>query len=1206
MGWSSFPPDTLARADAASPDERLVSGIYSPVSVTAGERRIVSVLVADVAGSTSIAEKLGPERSKFLFDDVVRLMREEVERFGGTVAQLTGDGILALFGAPVAHEDDSERAVRAALAIREALDAYAAGVAPAYEFELRARVAVNTGPVVVPAGDAPAHVLYNALGDTVNVAARLQALGDLVVGPATARQVDGLFELDELGDLELKGKSETVAAFRVAGVRAQLAAHVEPPLVGRAQELAAVSEALDGLLGGRGAVVAISGEPGIGKSRLVAELQERFAGRVRFLAGHAVAYAETIPYWPVREQLRGWLGLGVSDSEARVRLELRAELARTLADEAEEAYPFLATLLGLGLEPEQEQRMRDFAPDAVQHQMFDWLYRLLSALAREHPLCLVLEDLHWSDEATLSLLDELLPASEQTAVCFLLVHRSDPDHPAWQLVDRARRRFRRSFLELELEPLPDVDTRALAEADAGGELPDELAELLAERTGGNPYFVGEAIRDLRERGVLARESGRFVLVGEASIPAAIQGTLQARLDRLDAEARELITTVAVIGRSFGLPLLERLLPRARLLPTLSELQWLQLVVEERSGPSPEYRFRHGLVQEAAYGTLVEARRRELHLRVGEALVELHRDSPAEAYGLLAHHFAEADEPKRAVEYLLKAGDAARAVYADEEAIELYRRALGFMERTGDETRARQTLLKIGLTHHLAFDYRAANEAFSVAFARRVPTPAQLEQNERITWAAAAAGIPAVAPGHINSVQGTQTARNLFRGLVALGRDFEIEPDLAERFIVSDDGCSYRFTLRRDARWSDGAPVTADDFAFTYARMAEDEVETVFWLDGVSGNAVDEHTLEIRLREPRNHFLYLLTQPPLFAWPRHVYEREGQDWHRAVPLVGNGPFVLTSRDENRVVLAAAPTWHGARGNVGEVVIELEAAPAVAADRWRGGEYDVLDDVLARGTVADEETMVQRSPGMMTWYLGFNAGRAPLGDARVRRALAHAIDRRGQAEPLRAATAEAGGLLPPTMPGHTHRVAPAFDLDRARALLGEAGYADGRALGEIVLACLDLWEDAASDVAAQLAAVGVRARLVVAASDPDLAAAIEERAHACVWAWIADYPDPGGGVLNPILHAYPSLYRDEQLEELLARAVSLRDQDERLRTYREYERIWIGEQAAVVPLAYADRRVWRRPWVTGLWANAIAMSTFAEAVVRPDLRSARRRG
>jgi ABC-type transport system substrate-binding protein/class 3 adenylate cyclase len=1176
------------------------------VSVTAGERRIVSVLVADVAGSTSIAEKLGPERSKFLFDDVVRLMREEVERFGGTVAQLTGDGILALFGAPIAREDDSERAVRTALAIREALDDYAAGVAPAYELELRARVAVNTGPVVVPAGDAPAHVLYNALGDTVNVAARLQAFGDLVVGTATAHQVDRLFELDELGDLELKGKSETVAAFRVAGVRPQLGAHVEPPLVGRAQELAALSEALDGLLEGRGAVVAITGEPGIGKTRLVAELQERFAGRVRFLAGHAVAYAETIPYWPVREQLRDWLGLGVSDSEARVRLELRAELARTLADEAEEAYPFLVTLLGLALEPEQERRMRDFAPDAVQHQTFDWLYRLLSALARERPLCLVLEDLHWSDEATLLLLDELLPAAEQTAVCFLLVHRSDPDHPAWQLVDRARRRFRRSFLELELEPLPDADTRVLAEADAGGELSEELAQLLRERTGGNPYFVGEAIRDLRERGALKRQNGRVVLAGEASIPAALQEALQARLDRLDAEAVELITTAAVIGRSFGLPLLERLLPRARLLPTLSELQWLQLVVEERSGPAPEYRFRHGLVQEAAYRTLLEGRRRELHLRVGEALRELHRDSPAEAYGLIARHFAEADEHERAVEYLLKAGDAARSLYADDEAIELYRRALGFMERTGDEAGARATLLKIALTHHLAFDYRAAREAFGEAFARRAPAPARLEPSERITWAVAGAGFTGVAPGHTYSLQGFQITRNLFRGLVALGRDYDIEPDLAERFTVSDDGRSYRFTLRADGLWSDGAPVRADDFAFTYAQMAEDGVATASWLDGMSAEAVDELTLEIRLREPRNSFLHMLGQHPFFAWPRHVYEREGRDWHSSVPLVGNGPFVLASRDEKRLLLQAAPSWPGARGNIGEVTLELEVLPAAVADRWRSGEYDVLDEAIARRAVRDEETVVERSPGMMTWYLGFDARRTPFDDPRVRRALAHAINRHGPAESLGAVATESGGLLPPTMPGHSHRVAPKFDPDRARVLLSEAGYPDGRALGEIVLVCLDLWKDAASDVAAQLAAVGVRVRLLSTATDPEGAAAIQEHAHAYIWGWIADYPDPGGGFLEPFFRQGTWLYRDEQLEQLLARAASLRDQHNRLRTYREFERIWIGDQAAVVPLAYADRRIWRRAWLTGMWANAIAISTFAEAVVRPDLRSAHRGG
>jgi ABC-type transport system substrate-binding protein/class 3 adenylate cyclase len=1171
------------------------------MSVAAGERRIVSVLVADVAGSTSIAEKLGPERSKFVFDDVVQLMREEVERFGGTVAQLAGDGILALFGAPVAHEDDSKHAVRAALAIREALDDYAAELAPAYGLELRARVAVNTGPVVVPAGDAPPHVLYNALGDTVNVAARLQERGDLVVGPVTARQVDELFELDDLGNLELKGRSERVSAFRVVGVRERPPALLEAPLAGRKQELAALSEALYGLVEGTGAIVSITGEPGIGKSRLVAEAEKRFDGRVRFLAGHAVSYAGTIPYWPVRELLRGWLGLGMSDPEARVRLELRAQLPRTLADEADEAYPLLATLLGLVLEPEQGQRMRDLAGDAVQHETFYWLYQLVYALARERPLCLVLEDLHWSDDATLSLLDELLPAAEQTAVCFVLVHRSDPEHPAWQLVDRAHRRFRRLFLDLGLEPLPDADALALAEADAGGELPEELAELLSERTGGNPYFVGEAIRDLRERGALVRENGRVVFAGEASIPAAIQEALQARLDRLDAEAREVITTAAVIGRSFGLPLLERLLPRARLLRTLSELQWLQLVVEERGGAAPEYRFRHGLVREVAYGTLVEARRHELHLRVGDALLELHRDSEEEVYGVLAHHFAEADEPKHAIEYLLKAGDAARAVYADEEAIELYRRALSFMERTDDEARARQTLLKIALTHHLAFDYPAANEAFGEAFARPAPAPMRLASSERITWAMTAAWDGAVAPGHSWTLPAAQVTNNLFRGLLAMGRDFEIEPDLAEHFTVSDDGRSYRFRLRGDARWSDGASVTAHDFAFTYAQMAEDGVIGAFLLDGVSAKALDERTLEIRLREPRNHFLNLLAEQSLFAWPRHLYEREGRDWHRAVPLVGNGPYVLISRDENCVVIASAPDWYGAHGNVGEVTIELETSPAVAVERWRSGEYDVLHEMLAFRVVATDEAVVERAPAMSTWYLGFNARRAPVDDPRVRRALAHAIDRHGPAEALRASAAATSGIIPPAMPGHSHRVAPAFDPERARALLGEAGYADGRALGEIGLAYIDLWEDAASNVAAQLAEVGVRVRLLSTASDPELEAAIEERAHHCfIWLWGAPYPDPRG-VYDPRAPDWPWFYRDEELEQLLTRAASLRDQDERLRAYRAFERVWIGEQAAVVALAYQNRFLWRRPWVTGLWLGAIlgVDSTFADAVVRrPD--------
>ena len=253
----------------------------------------------------------------------------------------------------------------------------------------------------------------------------------------------------------------------------------------------------------------------------------------------------------------------------------------------------------------------------------------------------------------------------------------------------------------------------------------------------------------------------------------------------------------------------------------------------------------------------------------------------------------------------------------------------------------------------------------------------------------------MAPGYSDTEPAIEVTANLFRGLVAIGHDFNVTPDLAERFTVSDDGRSYRFTLRRDALWSDGAPVTADDFAFTYAQMAKDDVACASWLDGVSTSVADERTLEICLREPRNYFLYCLALPAFFPWPRHVYERDGLDWHRAAPLVGNGPFVLTARDDSRVVIEASPSWRGSRGNVGTVTIELEASQAIAGDRWRDGRYDVLDDRLAFGAVADDQTVVQRSAGMSTWYLGFNAGRAPLDDARVRRGLAHAVDRRGLA-------------------------------------------------------------------------------------------------------------------------------------------------------------------------------------------------------------------
>jgi class 3 adenylate cyclase len=508
------------------------------MAVPVGERRIVSVLLADIADSTAIGERLGPERSKFLFDEVTRLLSGEVKRFGGTIAQLTGDGLYALFGVPHAHDDDAERAVRAALAMQAVLAAYAKDVEEAYGVELAGRVGVNTGPVVLLPDDAPDEERFNALGDTVNTAARLQTAagrGAVAVSPATAQQIGGAFDLESIGELALKGKSAPLEVFRVGDEREREERRLSP-LVGRDAELAALDDVMADLADGRGAIVAITGEPGIGKSRLIAEVRRRAEDRVRFFGTQGISYAEDVPYYPLRELLRACLGLGMADPEARVRLELKAQLAGALREQADAYYPFLASLLGLTLEDDAAQRLDALARDSVQRQSHEAVAELVRALAQERPVCLVLEDLHFADEPTLELFEELLQLAEEEPVALLLAYRHDPDLRSWELGEAARRRYRHRFRELLLEPLDASDGARLASAAAGRALPDDVAAQLAERTGGNPLFLEEAARDAVERG------------DGAAVPAAIQETLQARLDRLAPDVRDVASVASVVGR----------------------------------------------------------------------------------------------------------------------------------------------------------------------------------------------------------------------------------------------------------------------------------------------------------------------------------------------------------------------------------------------------------------------------------------------------------------------------------------------------------------------------------------------------------------------------------------------------------------------------------------------------------------------------------
>jgi ABC-type transport system substrate-binding protein/class 3 adenylate cyclase len=1166
------------------------------MAAVAGERRIVTVLFADIVGSTAIGELLGPERTKLLIDEVMRVMSGQIARFEGTVAQYVGDELYAVFGVPLSFEDDSERAVRAGLAIQRALTQYAEEVRAAYGVELAVRIAINTGPVVIrPDSEDP----YNALGDTVNVAARIQKLvsgGEIVVGRSTKLQVDGCFALEPLGEQDLRGFADPLETFRVVGVLDRTPGPAPFPLVGRDFELSVLDRTLEGLVEGRGAIVSILGEPGIGKSRLVAEVRARYGDRMRFLEGRAVSYARTIPYWPIRELMREWLGLGATAPEARVRLELKAELAGLFGPDADAAYPVLATLLGITLETDAAERIRELSREALRRQTFEVFHELLGRLAADASICVVLEDLNWADEATLELLQEVLPVTEEAAVGLLLVYRSEREHGSWRLGERARQRYPHRYREIELRPLPDDASRAFAAMVAGADLPESVAEILTVRAGGNPYFLEEALQDLVERGALRRENGRMVLTVDAtelSVPSLVQGALQARLDRLDAETRELVNAAAVIGRTFDLPLLEQVLPVGHVVPALSELQRLELVVERRRRPVPEYSFRHGLMQEVAYASLVEAKRRKLHLKVGEALEASNRDSH-EVYGVLARHFSEADAPEKAAEYLLKAGDAALALYADDEAVEHYIHARTFLARLGDETRARETLFKIALARHLSFDFTGAEDAYDEAFCCRVDEAPPPEPTERLETAMTRS--PYLVPGDVYSTEGLALAELVFRGLLSVDQHLTVVPDMADNFRVSGDGLTYLFRLREDTFWSDGVRLTAADFVYAWERMREERRHTAFLLtDIASAEALDDRTLEVRMREPRNYFPYLVASWA-YPWPRHKCEELGEAWREPENIVCNGPFMISEVSDECVELVANPYWNGQRGNVREIRIDARPTGSESSvDRWEQGRYDVLQAFQARALELSENTIAKSVPHLSTHYLGFRADRSPFCNELVRRAFAHAVDRAilGGAVFDLSRTATQGGVLPPAMPGHSPRAGAEYAPSTAAELLAEAGFPGGRGLPEIELV-LPGWVSHPEVFVDQWSAIGADVRVRYGGS-PLCESDIRDGGHIWMTGWTADFPDPEGMFLGLYARDDWPLYEDDELTELLDRARRSRDRRERMRFYHEFDRTWVRERAALVPLAYGRSVLLRRPWVDSVGLSPLMRMSLHHAIV-----------
>lgn len=675
-----------------------------------GQRKPVTILFADIVGSTSIAEKLDPEEWKEVVQGSHHRISEAIHRYEGTIAQLLGDGVMAFFGAPLTHEDDPERAVRAGLDIQESIMEYRRGLV-GYIDDFHMRVGIHAGEVVVGPVGTDERTEYLAIGDAVNLAARLEGKAkpdQVLISDSCARFVEYLFDLGNYQSIKVKGKTEPVKVVVVLGIKsdpglARGLAGVRTPFVGREGELAQLEDALLSLSQGQGQILSVLGDAGIGKTRLLEQARESIlkgeieesASRIdpttfRWLEGRSLSYGGSLSFWTINQVLLDDLGLSDGSPQVKIKATLRKRL-RNLFDEekAVRILPYLANLLGLPQEGGGEGLSDSMDGESIKLQTTFYMAEYFEKIATLSPTIVILEDLHWADPSSLEMLTHLLPLTDRLPITFVLLMRIDPDHGSWELRSIAQKELPHRLTEIHLRRLGNRESQILVEQLLRPDvIPQDIRELILERAEGNPFYLEEVVRHLLESELIYENEGELIAsdrIEEVGLPETLQGVLLARIDRLEEDIRGTLQMASVIGKTFLFKLLEAISDAERQLEYhLTQLQRADLVRERTRLPDVEYIFKHSLTQEAAYNSLLIDRRRAFHLQVGEAIEELFPDRIEEFLGLLAHHFSSANALEKAGDYLVRAGKKAGGDAAINEAIEYYSRGIEVYEQLDDQ------------------------------------------------------------------------------------------------------------------------------------------------------------------------------------------------------------------------------------------------------------------------------------------------------------------------------------------------------------------------------------------------------------------------------------------------------------------------------------------------------------------------------------------
>ena len=678
-------PTTAARfpPPGAYTPKHLADKILTSKSALEGERKQVTVLFADMKGSMELVADRDPEDARKILDPVLEHMMEAVHRYEGTVNQVMGDGIMALFGAPIALEDHAARACYAALRMQESVRRYAEGVHRKEGVPIHIRVGLNSGEVVVRSISNDLYMDYTAVGQTTHLAARMEQMampGSILMPSDTLRLAEDYVQVKMLGPRAVKGLAAPVEVYEIVGattLRSRLKAVASRGLtqfVGRDGELDQLRQALELSRAGHGQVVAVIGEPGVGKSRLYWEFthSHRTHGWLIVESG-SVSYGKASAYLPVIDLLKAYFQIETHDDSRKI-LEKVTGKVLALDRALESCLTALLWLLDVPVEDTHWQRLE---PSQRRQNIFDGVKRLLLRESQVQPIIVMFEDLHWIDTETQALLDSLIESLPTTQMLLLVNYRPEYQH-AWS--------GKSYYRQLRIDPLSSTTADRLLTALLGSDPTlEQLKRLLIERTEGNPFFLEESVRTLTETNVLTGERGTYRLTKAPQvfkIPATAQAILAARIDRLAIEDKRLLQAAAVIGKDVPFTLLQAVAEETEgsLRGGLDNLRAAEFLHESRLFPDLEYTFRHALTQEVAYQSLVAARREALHAAAGRALESLYANRLDQAYDRLAHHYSKTDNAHKAVEYLTRFAEKTAGMYAHAEAAKALEEAFPHAER----------------------------------------------------------------------------------------------------------------------------------------------------------------------------------------------------------------------------------------------------------------------------------------------------------------------------------------------------------------------------------------------------------------------------------------------------------------------------------------------------------------------------------------------